>query len=215
MRLSQIAQKVKSPDSKGLSELPSTSLQDWKAATAPLLPQKRRWYAGGFPYRSAPECLNPSHWLPWLRRCAQRTQVYLKLMIIRVNLQFLYRRPNQYKRKLSEWDIYKKIMFTNYQVNQTIKQKYNHNLSNISRISCMQIRSFCFGGSLQKLWQFLEALKLSVSFSFEDPINNEYVFDSIILKLSSSELFCLFVFQEILPQEYIYFKILVFLGFFW
>ncbi|CAL6063202.1 Hypothetical_protein [Hexamita inflata] len=37
-----------------------------------------------------------------LRRCAKRTQVYLKLMIIRVNLQFLYRRPNQYKRKLSE-----------------------------------------------------------------------------------------------------------------
>ncbi|CAL6084521.1 Hypothetical_protein [Hexamita inflata] len=94
--------------------MPSTSLQDWKAATAPLLPQKRRWYdAGGFPYRSActkqpryaPGCLYPSRWLLWLRRCAQRTQVYLKLMIIRVNLQFLYRRPNQYKRKLSEWDI--------------------------------------------------------------------------------------------------------------
>ncbi|CAL5972002.1 Hypothetical_protein [Hexamita inflata] len=95
--------------------MPSTNLQDWKAATAPLLPQKRRWYdAGGFPYRSArtkqpryaPRCLYPSRWLHWLRRCAQRTQVYLKLMIIRVNLQFLYRRPNQYKRKLSEWDIY-------------------------------------------------------------------------------------------------------------
>ncbi|CAL6107819.1 Hypothetical_protein [Hexamita inflata] len=94
--------------------MPSTSLQDWKAATAPLLPQKRRWYdAGGFPYKSsctkpryAPGCLYPSRCLPWLRRCAQRTQVYLKLMIIRVNLQFLYRRPNQYKRKLSEWDIY-------------------------------------------------------------------------------------------------------------
>ncbi|CAL6048665.1 Hypothetical_protein [Hexamita inflata] len=80
-----------------------------------LLPQKRRWYdAGGFPYRSActkqpryaPGCLYPSRQLPWLRRCAQRTQVCLKLMIIRVNLQFLYRRPNQYKRKLSEWDIY-------------------------------------------------------------------------------------------------------------
>ncbi|CAL6006814.1 Hypothetical_protein [Hexamita inflata] len=94
--------------------MPSTSLQDWKAATAPLLPQKRRWYdACGFPYRLAcakqpryaPGCLYPSRWLPWLRRCAQRTQVYLKLMIIRVNLQFLYRRPNQYKRKLSEWDI--------------------------------------------------------------------------------------------------------------
>ncbi|CAL6083899.1 Hypothetical_protein [Hexamita inflata] len=94
--------------------MPSTSLQDWKAATAPLLPQKRRWYdAGGLPYRSActkqpryaPGCLYPSRWLPWLRRCAQRTQVCLKLMIIRVNLQFLYRRPNQYKRKLSEWDI--------------------------------------------------------------------------------------------------------------
>ncbi|CAL6057262.1 Hypothetical_protein [Hexamita inflata] len=87
--------------------MPSTSLHDWKAATAPLLPQKRRWYdAGGFPYRSeqpryAPGCLYPSRWLPWLRRCTQRTQGYLKLMIIRVNLQFLYRRPNQYKHKRS------------------------------------------------------------------------------------------------------------------
>ncbi|CAL5995807.1 Hypothetical_protein [Hexamita inflata] len=45
--------KVKSPGSgsvKLLSKIgmakgmPSTSLQDWKAATAPLLPQKRRWY---------------------------------------------------------------------------------------------------------------------------------------------------------------------------
>ncbi|CAL6005524.1 Hypothetical_protein [Hexamita inflata] len=96
------------------AELPSTSLQDWKAATTPLLPQKRRWQdVGGFPYRSAPTkqpryapgCLYSSRWLSWLRRCAQRTKVYLKLMIIRVNLQFLYRRPNQYKRKLSEWDI--------------------------------------------------------------------------------------------------------------
>ncbi|CAL5971768.1 Hypothetical_protein [Hexamita inflata] len=78
---------------------------------APLLPQKRGWYdAGGFPYRSActkqpryaPGCLYPSRWLFWLRRWAYRTQVYLKLMIIRVNLQFLYRRPNQDKRKLSE-----------------------------------------------------------------------------------------------------------------
>ncbi|CAL6095098.1 Hypothetical_protein [Hexamita inflata] len=77
--------------------MPSTSLQDWKAVTAPLLHQKRRWYdVGGFPYRSActkqPRyahgCLYPSRWLPWLRRCAQRTQ-YLKLMIIRVNIQFL------------------------------------------------------------------------------------------------------------------------------
>ncbi|CAL6053740.1 Hypothetical_protein [Hexamita inflata] len=92
--------------------MPSTSLQDWKAATAPLFPQKCRWYdAGGFPYRSActkqpryaPGCLYPSRWLPWLRRCAQRTQANLKLMIIRVNLQFVYRRPNQYKRKLCEW----------------------------------------------------------------------------------------------------------------
>ncbi|CAL6008844.1 Hypothetical_protein [Hexamita inflata] len=99
--------------------MPSTNLQDWKAATSPLLPQKRRWYdAGGFPYRSActkqtryaPGCLYPSRWLPWLRKCAQRTQVYLKLMIIRVNLQFLYRRPNQYKRKLSEWDIFTNIV---------------------------------------------------------------------------------------------------------
>ncbi|CAL6037728.1 Hypothetical_protein [Hexamita inflata] len=110
--------------------MPSTSLQDQIAATAPLLPQKRRWYdAGGFPYRSAstkqpryaPGCLYPSRWLPWLRRCAQRTQAYLKPMIIRVNLQFLYRRPNQYKRKLSKWDIYQKQIQTSkaiiYQTN--------------------------------------------------------------------------------------------------
>ncbi|CAL6030667.1 Hypothetical_protein [Hexamita inflata] len=123
MRLGQIGcgrqnppvQSAELPSRIGMAKgMPSTSLQDWKAATALLLPQKRRWYdAGGFPYRSActkqpryaPGCLYPSRWLPWLRRCAQRTQVYLKLMIIRVNLQFLYRRPNQYKRKLSEWDI--------------------------------------------------------------------------------------------------------------
>ncbi|CAL6116178.1 Hypothetical_protein [Hexamita inflata] len=123
MRLGQIGcgrqnppvQSAELPSRIGMAKgMPSTSLQDWKAATAPLLPQKRRWYdAGGFPYRSActkqpryaPGCLYPSRWLPWLRRCAQRTQVYLKLMIIRVNLQFLYRRPNQYKRKLSEYII--------------------------------------------------------------------------------------------------------------
>ncbi|CAL5971291.1 Hypothetical_protein [Hexamita inflata] len=27
--------------------MPSTILQDWKAVTAPLLPQKRRWYDAG------------------------------------------------------------------------------------------------------------------------------------------------------------------------
>ncbi|CAL6044027.1 Hypothetical_protein [Hexamita inflata] len=130
---------------KGMS---STSLQDCKAATAPLLPQKRRWYdAGGFPYRSActkqprdaPGCLYPNRWLPWLRRCAQRTQVCLKLMIIRVNLRFLYRRPNQYKRKLSEWDIYLFIfvLYIPYPARQKIKNGFPMNIkqsqkSNIS-----------------------------------------------------------------------------------
>ncbi|CAL6012835.1 Hypothetical_protein [Hexamita inflata] len=65
--------------------MPSTSLQDWKAETAPLLPQKHRWYnAGRFPYRSArtkqphqaPGCVYPSRLLPWLWRCAQRTVVF-------------------------------------------------------------------------------------------------------------------------------------------
>ncbi|CAL6043475.1 Hypothetical_protein [Hexamita inflata] len=74
MRLGQIGCGRQNPRFEG----PSTSLQDWKAATAPLLPQKRRWYnAGGFLYRSActkqpryaPGCLYPSRWLPWLRRC--------------------------------------------------------------------------------------------------------------------------------------------------
>ncbi|CAL5995677.1 Hypothetical_protein [Hexamita inflata] len=122
--------------------MPSTSLQDWKAATAPLLPQKRRWYdAGGFPYRSActkqpryaPGCLYPSRWLPWLRRCAQRTQVYLKLMIIRMNLQFLYRRPNQYKRKLSEWDI-QNINTFDQLVNL---QKLNICSTHVTNIDCL------------------------------------------------------------------------------
>ncbi|CAL6090806.1 Hypothetical_protein [Hexamita inflata] len=144
MRLGQIGcgrqnppvQSAELPSRIGMAKgMPSTSLQDWKAATAPLLPQKRRWYdAGGFPYRSActkqpryaPGCLYPSSWLPWLRRCAQRTQVYLKLMIIRVNLQFLYRRPNQYKRKLSEWDIQlsvtRKNKFTFQYRDQTSRQ---------------------------------------------------------------------------------------------
>ncbi|CAL5997827.1 Hypothetical_protein [Hexamita inflata] len=63
--------------------MPSTNLQDLKAATVPLLPQKRRWYnAGRFPYRSActkqPHyahgCLYPSHCLgcegaPNVHRC--------------------------------------------------------------------------------------------------------------------------------------------------
>ncbi|CAL6017064.1 Hypothetical_protein [Hexamita inflata] len=63
MRLGQIGcgrqnppvQSAELPSRIGMAKgMPSTSLQDWKAATAPLLPQKRRWYdAGGFPYRSA------------------------------------------------------------------------------------------------------------------------------------------------------------------
>ncbi|CAL6011043.1 Hypothetical_protein [Hexamita inflata] len=52
MRLSQIGCGRQNPPIQS-AELPSTSLQDWKAVTTPLLPQKRRWYdAGGFPYRS-------------------------------------------------------------------------------------------------------------------------------------------------------------------
>ncbi|CAL6020775.1 Hypothetical_protein [Hexamita inflata] len=36
-----------------------------KAVTAPLLPQKRRWYdAGGFPYRSA--CTKQPRYAPWM-----------------------------------------------------------------------------------------------------------------------------------------------------
>ncbi|CAL5979843.1 Hypothetical_protein [Hexamita inflata] len=63
MRLGQIGcgrqnprvQSAELPSRIGMAKgMPSTSLQDWKAVTAPLLPQKRRWYdAGGFPYRSA------------------------------------------------------------------------------------------------------------------------------------------------------------------
>ncbi|CAL6091877.1 Hypothetical_protein [Hexamita inflata] len=45
--------------------MPSTILQDRKAVTAPLLPQKRRWYdAGGFPYRSA--CTKQPRYAPWM-----------------------------------------------------------------------------------------------------------------------------------------------------
>ncbi|CAL6035334.1 Hypothetical_protein [Hexamita inflata] len=136
--------------------MPSTSLQDQKAVTAPLLPQKRRWYdAGGLPYRSActkqpryaPGCLYPSRWLPWLRRCAQRTQVCLKLMIIRVNLQFLYRRPNQYKRKLSEWDIYYQnifIVFYHFTIFLIRSQTFNTPLLHLNSYSA----TLCFIGLL-------------------------------------------------------------------
>ncbi|CAL6030010.1 Hypothetical_protein [Hexamita inflata] len=44
--------------------MPSTSLQDWKAATAPLLPQKRRWYdTGRFLYRSVHEAAALRPWM--------------------------------------------------------------------------------------------------------------------------------------------------------
>ncbi|CAL6059258.1 Hypothetical_protein [Hexamita inflata] len=53
MQLGQISCGRQNPPVQS-AELPSTSLQDWKAVTAPLLPQKRRWYdAGGFQYRTA------------------------------------------------------------------------------------------------------------------------------------------------------------------
>ncbi|CAL5982830.1 Hypothetical_protein [Hexamita inflata] len=90
--------------------MPSTSLQDWKTTTAPLLPQKRKWYDAG---DSRIDRLARSSRVTPMDACtrvvgcigyggAPNVQVYLKLMIIHVNLQFLYRRPNQYKRKLSE-----------------------------------------------------------------------------------------------------------------
>ncbi|CAL5990718.1 Hypothetical_protein [Hexamita inflata] len=83
MRLGQIGCGRQNPPVQS-AELLSTSLQDWKTVTAPLLPQKRRWYdAGGLPYRLActkqpryaPGCLYPNRWLPWLRRCAKRIGV--------------------------------------------------------------------------------------------------------------------------------------------
>ncbi|CAL6057845.1 Hypothetical_protein [Hexamita inflata] len=65
MRLGQIGcgrqnppiQSAEPPSRIRMTEgMPSTSLQDWKVVTALLLPQKRRWYDAGFPYRSA--CTN-------------------------------------------------------------------------------------------------------------------------------------------------------------
>ncbi|CAL6024366.1 Hypothetical_protein [Hexamita inflata] len=61
---------------------------------ASLETQMDYYDAGGFLYRSVctkqlrytTGCFYPSRWLPWLRRCAQRTYVYLKLIIIRVDL---------------------------------------------------------------------------------------------------------------------------------
>ncbi|CAL6082204.1 Hypothetical_protein [Hexamita inflata] len=56
MRLGQIGcgrqnppvQSAELPSRIGMAKgMPSTSLQDWKAATAPLLSQKRRWYDAG------------------------------------------------------------------------------------------------------------------------------------------------------------------------
>ncbi|CAL5973713.1 Hypothetical_protein [Hexamita inflata] len=110
--------------------MPSTSLQDWKAATAPLLPQKRRWYdAGGFPYRSActkqpryaPGCLYSSRWL-WLTtntmQGVSKNMVSIELTIIRVEFPVL----SQYKRKLSKWNI-QKLKLISQRCQSTVKQK--------------------------------------------------------------------------------------------
>ncbi|CAL5982858.1 Hypothetical_protein [Hexamita inflata] len=98
------------------AELQSTSLHDWEAVTAPLFPQKRRQYDPGVSRvdrldrsvaRSRVTLLDACIRVVGCLGCGGVPNVhkYLKLMIIRVNLQFLYRRPYQYKRKLSEWDI--------------------------------------------------------------------------------------------------------------
>ncbi|CAL6056855.1 Hypothetical_protein [Hexamita inflata] len=117
--------------------MPSTSLQDWKAVTAPLLPQKRRQYdAGGFPYRSA--CTKQPRYAPWMlvpeSLVALAAEVRLTYIGVSKNndhsrnLQFLYRRPNQYKRKLSEWDIY------NYDIIEIDnKQLPSHQLNHINQ----------------------------------------------------------------------------------
>ncbi|CAL6048619.1 Hypothetical_protein [Hexamita inflata] len=74
MRLGQIGCGRQNPpiQSAGLASrigmakgMLSTLLQDWKAVTAPLLPQKRRWYdPDGFPYRSA--CTKQPRYAPWM-----------------------------------------------------------------------------------------------------------------------------------------------------
>ncbi|CAL6073147.1 Hypothetical_protein [Hexamita inflata] len=108
-----------------------------------MLPQKRRQYdAGGFPYRSActkqphyaPGCLYPSRWLPWLRRCAQRTQVCLKLMIIRVNSSCTEDRTSINESQVS--GIYIILLKTIYNINQQPTQK-------ILLIGLLHITSVC------------------------------------------------------------------------
>ncbi|CAL6014566.1 leucine-rich_repeat domain-containing protein [Hexamita inflata] len=105
-------------------------------------------------------------------------------MIIRVNLQFLYRRPNQYKRKLSEWDIQMMTQLTKLSlikyliiditrlknlVNFTILELQNNNIVNVK--------------SLQTLIH-LQDLDISYN-SIQDPTQPNVVINKKISKTNS------------------------------
>ncbi|CAL5971326.1 Conserved_hypothetical protein [Hexamita inflata] len=132
------------------------------------------------PRYAPPGCLYPGRWLPWLRKCAQRTQVCLKLMIIRVNLQFLYRRPNQYKRKLSEWlynivYIHTKSMFSSiimYKQLKSVSQCNNNILVNNNNYNYCQ--------KAQQLNQIILNNKLSMTQSAQIYIYTSSTKDSSI-----------------------------------
>ncbi|CAL5993070.1 Hypothetical_protein [Hexamita inflata] len=76
--------------------------------------------------RYAPGCLYPSRWLPWMRRCAQRTQVYLKLMIMifleHLNLfvLFFFQQTNiSFKFKFFAHELFDRFLFFFVQLTQS------------------------------------------------------------------------------------------------
>ncbi|CAL6006550.1 Hypothetical_protein [Hexamita inflata] len=113
MRLGQIKDRSRIGMANGM---PSTSLQDRKAAGWTTLHCFLRNADSTTQVDSRMNRLARSSRVTPLDACTRVVGYFgggsapnlhrCKLMIIRVNLQFLYRRPNQYNRKLNEWDIY-------------------------------------------------------------------------------------------------------------
>ncbi|CAL6045790.1 Hypothetical_protein [Hexamita inflata] len=113
--------------------MPSTILQNLKAVTAPLLPQKRRWYdAGGFPYRSA--CTQQPRYATWMLITKSVVALAAEVRLTYIGVS----KTNDHSRELTVLKINQifslaKYLIMLYTINKTnYIQILNLNLSEIS-----------------------------------------------------------------------------------